>query len=319
MSTSIAGVSFREGSAADLADTFALSERAILHTAVRQGLVPPGQTLSDGEIRGRWLSQRPFIEFIAAQPGGSYWICENEAGPVGYARVVRFGEMEELTELMVSPDHESRGIGRALLDRCWPGDPTPDLGRVVIAAGSPRDLSLYTTFGVMPITGHWHLRQGTEAYIERRTREIDAAEPAVHVLEPDRAVAEWKRLEPQAIGHERPLLHEFFGRDRTCLACMDGGTGRAAGLCWVSGDGDIGPAVGATPEALLPAVLAALDRVAKTQEPEQLSVYATTISWWLLHRLRGLGFRVWWPSWVMCSVPLPGLDRYVPTRPPHLL
>ena len=34
---------------------------------------------------------------------------------------------------------------------------------------------------------------------------------------------------------------------------------------------------------------------------------------------RGLGFRVYWPSWVMCSVPLPGLDRYVPTRPPTLL
>ena len=32
-----------------------------------------------------------------------------------------------------------------------------------------------------------------------------------------------------------------------------------------------------------------------------------------------LGFRVFWPSWVMCSVPLPGLDRYAPTRPPHVL
>ena len=32
-----------------------------------------------------------------------------------------------------------------------------------------------------------------------------------------------------------------------------------------------------------------------------------------------IGFAVYWPSWVMCSVPLPGLDRYMPTRPPHLL
>ena len=32
-----------------------------------------------------------------------------------------------------------------------------------------------------------------------------------------------------------------------------------------------------------------------------------------------LGFVVYWPSWVMCSEPLPGLDRYMPTRPPHLL
>ena len=66
-------------------------------------------------------------------------------------------------------------------------------------------------------------------------------------------------------------------------------------------------------------LLAALDRVAKTQEPEELSLFCSTTAWWLLRRLRGLGFRVYWPSWIMCSVPLPGLDRYVPTRPPTLL
>jgi hypothetical protein len=59
--------------------------------------------------------------------------------------------------------------------------------------------------------------------------------------------------------------------------------------------------------------------VAMSQEPEHLSVFTTTLSWWLVRRLRKLGFSVYWPSWVLCSVPLPGLDRYVPTRPPHLL
>ena len=70
---------------------------------------------------------------------------------------------------------------------------------------------------------------------------------------------------------------------------------------------------------VVPVVLAALDRVATSREPETLGVYVTTLSWWLIRRLRGLGFHVFWPSWVMCSVPLPGLDRYVPTRPPHVL
>jgi hypothetical protein len=140
----------------------------------------------------------------------------------------------------------------------------------------------------------------------------------VHALTPERAVAEWKRLEPSAIGHERPLLHEFFGRTRTCLATMDPDRGATA-LCWVSSDGDIGPAVGEAAQDLVPVVLAALDRVASQQEPESLGVFCTTDSWWLLDRLRRLGFRVHWPGWVMSSVPLPGLDRYLATRPARLL
>ena len=311
-------VDYREGGAGDLAGTFALAERAIHHVAVRQGVMPPGAEPTEASIRSHWLRQRNMIEFLAAQPGGRYWIAQSGDDVVGFARVVRFAQMEELTELMVDPAHHAQGIGRGLLDRVWPGDPTPDVGRVVVAAGAPHDLTLYPDFGVMPVTGHWHLRVPTERFLERRALERDVREPDTHVLAPARAVEEWKRLEPPAIAHERPALHEFFARDRTCLGTV-AADGHATGLCWVSQHAEIGPAVGAQPEDLVPVVLAALDRVAKAQEPQELSIFCTTIAWWLLRRLRGLGFRVYWPSWVMCSVPLPGLDRYVPTRPPHLL
>ena len=115
----------------------------------------------------------------------------------------------------------------------------------------------------MPVCGHWHLRHRAEDYLERRALETDASEPGVHVLKAERAVDEWQRLEPPAIGHERPRLHEFFGRTRTCLASMDAERGVATALCWVSAEGEIGPAVGETPEDLVPVVLAALDRVAQ--------------------------------------------------------
>jgi GNAT superfamily N-acetyltransferase len=312
------GITFREGSAGDLASTFRLAERAIHDVAVRQGVMPAGTEPSEAAMRSHWLRQRNMIEFLAAQPGGRYWIAEAGGGVVGFARVVHFGAMEELTELMVEPELHGQGIGRELLNRCWPGDPTPDLGRIVVAAGAPVDLTLYPDFGVMPVTGHWHLRVRTERYLERRAQEVDVRDPGTHVLAPPRAVTEWARLEPAAVAHERPALHEFFARDRSCLATV-APDGHATGLCWVSSHSEIGPAVGAQPEDLVPVVLAALDRVAKTQEPDELSLFCTTIAWWLLRRLRGLGFRVYWPSWVMCSVPLPGLDRYVPTRPPHLL
>jgi GNAT superfamily N-acetyltransferase len=308
----------REGSPSDLQTTFTLSDDTMYRQAVDQGYLRDGSRTA-ADIEAAWTRYRGLVEFLDAQEGRRYLIAENSAGPVAFARVVRFGVMEQLTDLMVLPDHQGAGVGRRLLEEIWPGDPSPSMGRIVVATGAPRDLSLYTDFGVMPVAGHWHMRQETSSYLERRSHETDATEAGtVVVLTVERAVAEWKRLEPEAIAHERPALHEFFGRDRACLATVDpDGTPKA--LCWVSVEGDIGPAVGITPAEVIPVVLAALDRVAKTQEPPMLSIYATTTSWHLLHRLRMLGFRVYWPSWVMCSVPLPGLDRYVPTRPPLVL
>jgi len=311
-------LSLREGQHADLRTTFTLAELAVHDTARRTGILstaPP----SEEQIEKDWQHRRDLLEFTAAQDGGSYWLCEAAGRSVGYGRVCRFGAMEALTELMVLPEYHGQGIGRALLERLWPSDPTPDLGRLVVAAGAPADLTLYADFGAMPVTGHWHMRGPAEAFRERRAQEIDSTDPPAHVLSPERAAAEWKRLEPPAIGHRRPLLHDFFGRTRTCLATMDAEATRATALCWVDTQGQVGPAVAATSQDLVPVVLQALDRVAMTRRLETLAVFCSTDSWWLLRRLRQLGFRVWWPSWVMCSIPLPGLDRYVPTRPPHLL
>jgi GNAT superfamily N-acetyltransferase len=310
---------FREGRPTDVKSTFALAQRAIQHTGARMGVAQADAEPTEEEIERLWRRHGALQEFLAAQQEGSFWVCEGMDELAGFARVVEFDGMEQLTHVMVDPALQGRGLGRGLLERCWPGPPTPDLARLVVAAGSNTDLSLYTEFGVMPVTGHWNLTQRTEEYLERRLSETDATEEAVHALEPARAVGEWQRLEPQAIAHKRPELHEFFARERACLACVSGDTGEAGCLCWVHPDGDIGPAVAAQPQDLIPVVLAALDRVAKTKEPEELRVACTTDSWWLLRRLRGLGFRVAWPSWVLCSVPLPGLDRYVPTHPAAVL
>ena len=315
----ITGISFREGSIADLQETFAISERTVYEAAASQGILPPGRPPTDAQVRGEWRRQRALIEFLAAQPGGRYEICEDGGEAVGYARVVRFADVEELTELMVRPDRQGEGIGRGLLERCWPNDQSGKTTRLVVAAGAPADLSLYTAFGVAPVAGHWHMRLETRRHLEARAVERDdEAGAGAHVLEPDHAMAEWAGLEEAAIGHSRPELHAFFARDRTCLGCLEN-DGRANALCWVSGEGDIGPAVGTSARSLEPVVLEALDRVARLQEPEHLGVFVTTEAHHLLARLRGLGFRVWWPSWILSSAPVPGLDRYAPTRPPHVL
>lgn len=310
-------LSFREGRASDLEAVYELGEIAWDESRRARGLIT--EVRSGEQLRREWRHERPMIEFITAQDGGCFLVCEKGGELVGYVMVTRFPGMDEMAELWVSPSHAGQGVSRGLLERCWPESPTPDLGRLVVAVGTPADLTLFTEFGVMPVSGHWHMRHRVDTYLEHRAQELDSTEPGVHVLTPERAIDEWVRLEPAAIGHERTALHEFFGRTRNCLATFDKESGRVTALCWVSGHGEIGPGVGEHPEDLVPVVLAALDRVAKMQEPETLGVFCTTASWWLMDRLRRLGFVVHWPAWIMSSVPLPGLDRYLPTRPVRLL
>jgi N-acetylglutamate synthase-like GNAT family acetyltransferase len=313
----VSELSFREGRASDLEAVYALGELAWDESRRARGLIDQvrsGQALFDD-----WGHERPMIEFMTAQQGGSFLIAEEDGDLAGYVVVTRFPGMDEMADLWVLPDHAGHGVSRGLLERCWADSPTPELGRLVVAVGTPADLTLFTEFGVMPVSGHWDMRHRVDQYLEQRAHEVDSTEPDVHVLTPDRAVEEWKRLEPTAIGHERTALHEFFGRTRNCLATVDAESGHATAVCWVSGHGEIGPGVGKDPGALVPVVLAALDRVAKMQEPETLRVCCTTSAWWLMDRLRGLGFKVRWPAWIMSSVPLPGLDRYLPTRPVRLL
>ena len=312
-------LSFREGRAPDLEGVHLLGETAWDQSRHSRGLLPEERIRSEEQLREEWRHERPLLEFMVAQQGGSFLVAEDEGQIVGYVIVTGFPGMDEMAELWVASSHAGRGVSRGLLERSWPNSPTRDLGRVVVAVGQPSDLTLFTEFGVMPVSGHWHMRHRVDQYLEQRAQEVDATEPGVHVLTPERAVEEWKRLEPLAIGHERAALHEFFGRTRNCLATVDAESGRATALCWVSGHGEIGPGVGANPEDLVPVVLAALDRVAKMQEPETFGVHCTTAAWWLMDRLRRLGFKVHWPAWIMSSVPLPGLDRYLATRPVRLL
>ena len=216
-------LTFREGRASDLQAVFELGEEAWDVSRRARGLLSREQSRTEEELGEDWRRERPLIEFLAAQEGGCFLVCEDDDELVGYVLMAHFGSMDEMAELWVAPSHVGRGVSTGLLERCWPESPTPDLGRLVVAVGTPADLTLFTKFGVMPVSGHWHMRHRVEQYLEQRALELDAAEPDVHVLTSERAVEEWKRLEPEAIGHERPALHEFFGRTRNCLATVNRG------------------------------------------------------------------------------------------------
>ena len=301
----------RAGTRDDLPLTYALAERGLHAVGLRMGVVPPGSPPDDAEIAARWAEERPLFEFFASLPG-RYRIIESRNQIVAFARVAAAGGVENLTELFVDEPFQGRGLAGVLLATCWPDQSSR---RLIVAAGANADLTTYIGIGTVPLAGHWNMTATAATYVDRRVKEPDAA-AHLELLEPDRAQAEWQRLEPLALGHARPELHRHLS-DRTCLAAFDP-QGRVESICWISRAGAIGPGVGRDPEALVRLVIAVLDREAATGR-DALQLFVPTVNAKLLLRLRGLGFRLAWPGWIMGSFPLPGLDRYVPTCPSWIL
>ena len=117
-------LTFREGGAGDLREAFHLTERA-MHSAARRLGISEGPEPGEEEIERRWARRRGRSEFLTARLEGCSWICEGPRGMLGFARVVRFDGMEQLTNVLVDPAEQGRGIWRALLERCWPYSPSP--------------------------------------------------------------------------------------------------------------------------------------------------------------------------------------------------
>ena len=241
-----AQLTFREGTARDLAATFALAERALHEVAKRQGVMPEGVELTEAAIRSHWLAQRNMVEFLAAQPGQPLLDRRERRQARRASRASsRFGGMEELTELMVDPEYQREGVGRALLDRVWPGDPTPDIGRVVVATGAsgrphalPRLRRHARHRPLAPARAHGALPRAARAGASTRASRTRTCSPRSARARSGSGSSRSRSptSAPRCTSSSRATARASR-RSRP--------DGHATGLCWVSSHGEIGPAVGA--------------------------------------------------------------------------
>src|SRR5919204_2764470 len=75
----------------------------------------------EGSAADWWTSDQSLQRFLATH-AAEWWVAEeSDAGAIiGYARSVERGGLFELTEFFVLPTKQSRGIGRALIERAFP-------------------------------------------------------------------------------------------------------------------------------------------------------------------------------------------------------
>ena len=258
-----------------------------------------------------WASGEPLQRFLAAH-AAEWWVAEEpDAGTlVGYGRSIERGGLFELTEFFVLPTRQSRGVGRALIERAFPvgrGDI-----RSIIATTDVRALTRYYSAGTVvrfPMLTLGGVPARAEIAGDLTPHRLDLeSEADRHVLrEIDRSVLEYPREEAEI----RWLLEDREGY----LYLRDG---EAIGFAFV-GKGGGGP-IAALDPADLPDILLHVEGRACALGLERLDLQLPAPNEVATRHLLSRGFRLDpWVNVLMSNRPFGRFDRLVSFGPPLFL
>lgn len=94
-----------------------------------------------------WVASESLQRFLADR-AAEWWVAEEDSRIVGFGRSIERHGLFELTEFFVLPKTQSKGVGRALLERAFPS--RPGQIRSIIATTDERALSRYYAAGTAP-------------------------------------------------------------------------------------------------------------------------------------------------------------------------
>ena len=236
-------ITVRRAVDADMRAAFGVFRRSLMPMLFRLGVVPSPEQ-SDEELEASWAPRAAWIEHLW-RTSAENWVAEDAAGElVGWAMSVQRESLLELTHFFVAPGAQSRGLGRALLERAMPAGAGPH--RAIIATQDPRAMSRYLRSGVRFIS--------TIVDFEARPRRV-APETDLTFERLDTSAASVAlvgSVEEQLVGHRRDVDIEFLLRKRPAWIARR--AGEAVGFAFGYEDELTGP-VGALDPADIPALL----------------------------------------------------------------
>jgi GNAT superfamily N-acetyltransferase len=257
-----------------------------------------------------WRSAESIHRFLAGH-AAEWWVAEsrNAARLVGYARSIERGGLLELTELFVRPGSQSRGLGRALLERAFPlsrGDV-----RSIIATSDVRALARYYAAGTVarfPIL----TIGGTPA-----DARLDPRLTAAQLTPGASAAAAIGEVERVVLGFERgPAEVEWPLGDREGWVYRR--AGEVVGFAFV-GKADAGP-IAALDRVDLLGILLHVEARAHGLGAERLDLEVPSVNETAVRHLLGRGFQIDpWINFLMSSRPFGMFDRFVGFGPPIFL
>lgn len=295
--------SVRRGNRADIRACHDLLWAAVKDLGVRQGRP------FEGSAEEWWVEGESVHEFLAGH-SAEWWVAQ-AAGSLelmGYARSIERDGMLELTEFFVRPGLQSRGAGKALLERAFPADRARV--RSIIATTDPRALTRYYRAGVVARFAYLSL-----AGVPRATEPDQLS--SSRMGDDAAALEDLARVERTVVGHSRSPAEM-----RWLLAQREGylfrRNGSVAGFGFVSRAAS-GP-IAALDPADLPDILLHIEARAHALGVEKLELEVPGLNDTAVRHLLDRGFRIDpWVSVFMSDQPFGQFDRFIGFSPPIFL
>jgi GNAT superfamily N-acetyltransferase len=296
-------VSYRRATPDDAVGCHDLMWASVTDLGRRQGI--PLQ----GTAREWWRSSEP-LHRLLAELAAEWWVAEEPRTGrlLGSARSIERDGLHELTEFFVLPDQQSRGVGRALLERAFPQG--RGAVRSIIATSDVRAQARYYAAGTV---GRFPLYTLGGVPGDAGPAPDLAAEP----IEGDAAVEAQRSIERRVLGHRRSDREVRWLLDRRRGHLHRRG-GETVGFSFLGEDG-AGPMAALDP-ADLPAILLHAEGEARSIGLPRLELQLPAPNAAGIRHLMSRGFRFDpWINILMSDRPFGQFDRFVPFGPPLFL
>lgn len=299
-------VTFRPGSLEDSYTVFYLFEETLADLFRQLGLKERTSWSDPAVLEKMWQERRSLYEHLA-RTADHFWLAERDGEAIGFARSIRRGSVQELTEFFVRPGEQSAGIGRELLARVFPEEGAEY--RSIIATTLPGAQVRYLKAGVYPRFPIYYF--GREPETVNITTDLEF-EPISNAPE---TLATLGTLDETILAHRRDVDHTWLLSDRQGYVYYR--DGRPVGYGYVG--------LRSGPFALLdandfPAVLAHAEGEVAGQGHQHFGLEVPMVNQTVVDYVLMRGFRMdQFMAVYMCDKPFGKFENYLITSPPFIL
>lgn len=259
---------------------FAIFRRSIVAAVHRLGIVP-SPDVTEAMLDEQWLQRALWIEHLWRTAAENWLAVDEDGRPIGWALSIQRGSMLGLSFFFVDPGAQSRGVGRALLERAFPlaGGPR----RSILATQDPRALSLYLRSGVR------HVSTVVDFEAPPKPVSIDTDLTFEALDASDQSVELVAGVEERLLGFRRDVDTRLLLGGRPAWVARRGGT--VAGFAFGHKDELTGP-IGALEPADIPALLAQVENEAAAEGAKNLYFSTPLLNDAAVQHLLGRGFAI---------------------------